>query len=66
MDVGCFCELLADLSAKEETLLDLDRGIEQGIATDDLVAEITNTEEYKERVSRLGNIMAQIHFNEFR
>ena len=50
VDVGRLRELLANLSVKEETLLDLDRGIEQGIATDDLEAEITNTEEYKERV----------------
>ena len=50
VDVGRLRELLANLSVKEETLLDLDRVIEQGIATADLVAEITNTEEYKERV----------------
>lgn len=49
-DVARLRELLANLSTKEETLLDLDRGIEQGIDTEDLENEITTTEEYKERV----------------
>ena len=49
-DVGRLRELLANLSTKEEVLLDLDRGIEQGTATVDLEAEIMNTEEYKKHI----------------
>ena len=50
VNVGRLRELLANLSAKEATLLDLDHGIGEKVATDDLEDEITNTEEYKERV----------------
>lgn len=49
-DVGRLRELMANLSTKEETLMDLDRGIEQQTETEDLENEITTTEEYKERV----------------
>ena len=49
-DVGHLRELLANLSAKETTLIDLDKGIEQKIGLDDLEAEITNAEEYMEKV----------------
>ncbi|XP_030584685.1 uncharacterized protein LOC115779925 [Archocentrus centrarchus] len=52
-DVGRLRELLANLSTKEETLRELDQGIEDAIATDDLEAEIASTEDYKERVITL-------------
>ncbi|XP_026063123.1 uncharacterized protein LOC113046525 [Carassius auratus] len=43
-------ELLALLSEKGETLLELDVGIEEGTDTDDLENEIADVEDYKERV----------------
>ncbi|RXN15828.1 mitogen-activated kinase 4-like isoform X2 [Labeo rohita] len=43
-------ELLALLSEKEETLLELDVGIEEGTDTDDLENEIADVEEYKEHI----------------
>ncbi|RXN06487.1 hypothetical protein ROHU_001824 [Labeo rohita] len=43
-------ELSALLSEKEETLLELDVRIEEGMDTDDLENEIADVEEYKGRV----------------
>ncbi|XP_056094778.1 uncharacterized protein LOC130073406 [Rhinichthys klamathensis goyatoka] len=48
--VDRLCELLALLSAKEETLLELNREIQECTEMDDLENEVVNAEEYGERV----------------
>lgn len=42
-------EMLTLLSNKEESLLDLDKSIEDETPTDDLEAEIENTQDYQDR-----------------
>lgn len=49
-DTDHLSTLLELLSAKEDSLLELDRGIEQLTPLDRLEVEIANTEDYKERV----------------
>ena len=52
-DTDHLSTLLELLSAKEDSLLDLDRGIEQLTPLDGLEAEIACTEDYKERIIML-------------
>lgn len=43
-------EMLSVLSTKEESLTDLDKGIEDETSIDDLEAEIASTQEYQDRI----------------
>lgn len=45
-DATKLCELLAVLSSKEESLLDLDKGIEDKTPTDGLDTELANAQDY--------------------
>ncbi len=44
-------EMLSLLSTKEEQLVDLDRGIEDEMPTDELEAEIASTQDYQDRIT---------------
>lgn len=55
-------EMMALLSTKEESLIELDKGIEDKTETDDLVVEVEGVLEYQERIVTLrsrANILIQ-------
>ena len=46
-------EIMSVLSTKEESLMDLDKSIEDGTSTDELETEIANTQDYQDRILTL-------------
>ncbi|KAE8289493.1 hypothetical protein D5F01_LYC11195 [Larimichthys crocea] len=52
-DCEKLCEMLSVLAIKEETLTDLDNGIEDETQTDELDAEIATTQNYQDRIITL-------------
>ncbi|KAG1927518.1 hypothetical protein F2P79_024188 [Pimephales promelas] len=65
--VDRLCELLAMLSAKEETLLELDHEIEEHTDVEDLENEVVDAEEYGQRVisakARVRRVMQRVREN---
>ncbi|KAG1953542.1 hypothetical protein F2P79_010032 [Pimephales promelas] len=65
--VDRLCELLAVLSAKEETLLELDPEIEEHTDAEDLENEVVDAEEYGQRVisakARVRRVMQRVREN---